>query len=249
MMKGDGRGGERDHLTPRDAPSTPSPLKGEGRGEGGTERRAEGNGGNKADPGSPDITIVHAQHDGNWNPEPLALEVFARWHAGARGAPVRVVEHPLSDVHRITPRPELVVVNGIDAHTFSGAEREAIAAFVKAGGVILFETPGGRGGFARSARSACAELLGDAAGPCGLVRDGRLAARVTYRPYTQEVIGARDATPRLRGMAVHGRTRLLFSDLDLSFGLLDQPCWGVAGYAPESARRLLAEILRYAAEE
>ncbi|MEE8156290.1 MAG: hypothetical protein V3T53_15155, partial [Phycisphaerales bacterium] len=56
----------------------------------------------------------------------------------------------------------------------------------------------------------------------------------------------RETTPRLRGMIIDGQPRVLFSREDISHALLDQPCWGIAGYTPNSARRLLANIVRYA---
>ena len=74
-------------------------------------------------------------------------------------------------------------------------------------------------------------------------------SRVEYRPYSFQTFGSRETTPRLRGSAVNGSVRMLFSREDLSHALLDQPRWGISGYAPGSARRLLANIVRYAAAE
>jgi hypothetical protein len=39
---------------------------------------------------------------------------------------------------------------------------------------------------------------------------------------------------------------VLVSGEDISHGLLDQPCWGVNGYSPLSARDLLANIVQHA---
>jgi hypothetical protein len=47
-------------------------------------------------------------------------------------------------------------------------------------------------------------------------------------------------------MKIEGIPRLLFSREDITHALLDQPAWGVNGYGPESARRLLANILLHA---
>ena len=123
--------------------------------------------------------------------------------------------------------------------------------------MILFETPGGRGDFTRSAESACRRIFQDAAGPLqpllhspiitaeGLEGAVRLV-RAGYRPFALEVFGARETSPRLRGMIIDGQPRVLFSRDDLTHALLDQPCWGVSGYSPDTARDLLANILRHA---
>ena len=79
------------------------------------------------------------------------------------------------------------------------------------------------------------------------VRDGAEdLARVEYRPFCFETFGSRETTARLRGMRSEGEVRLLFSREDMTHALLDQPRWAVNGYTPDSARRLMANIVRYA---
>ncbi len=68
-------------------------------------------------------------------------------------------------------------------------------------------------------------------------------SRVAYRPYAVQRFGARETRPRLQGMAIDGTSRVLFSRQDISNALLDQPCWGVAGYTPRSAGDLLGNIV------
>jgi hypothetical protein len=71
--------------------------------------------------------------------------------------------------------------------------------------------------------------------------------RVEYRPYSQEVFGGRETTARLRGMVINGQPRVIFSREDITHGLLDQPVWGVSGYAPKSARELLGNVVQHSA--
>jgi hypothetical protein len=200
--------------------------------------------------------VVRAVYDGNWNPEPLALEVFGAAAAADRGLDVRLTDEPLDAIDTIDPRPDLVIVSGTDAARFTGDQRRAIRAYVEGGGVILFETAGGRGPFAKSAETMCRELLGDLAGPPQPVAASRIVtaeglpdapnlSRVVYRPFATDLFGARATRPRLQGMAIDGTPRVLFSREDISNALLDQPCWGVAGYAPRSARDLLGNIIAH----
>ncbi len=200
------------------------------------------------------LSIVRASYDGNWNPEPMALPVFAEAMAESRGLRVRLRETRLSELAGLDPPPDLVIVSGVDEHRFTETQGRAIAECVEAGGVILFETAGGRGVFARAAEAWCAERLGQP--PVSLLDspiitgDGLPGAvtlsRLEYRPYAREVFAAHDTTPRLRGIVIDGEARVLFSREDISHGLLDQPSWGITGYAPESSRNLLGNILEYA---
>ena len=216
-------------------------------------RHAPSTAGGKNDRGNGDrVTVVRATYDGNWDPEPLALEVF---DGAVAGIELAATVHPLAGIADLDPRPDLVVVNGIVAREFTSAEQDAIKAFIEARGVILFETPGGRGGFTRSAEDMAqalfeikAQRLVDTRVVTG---DGLTGAsnltQVRYRPYAQQVFAAHETTPRLRGLVIDGQPRVLFSRQDISQALLDQPCWGVAGYSPATARQLMANILRHAA--
>ncbi|MCP3904934.1 MAG: DUF4159 domain-containing protein [Planctomycetes bacterium] len=201
------------------------------------------------------VTVVRAMYDGNWNVEPAALDRFALAMSTTLGVELDVREHALSGIHEIEPSPPLVVVQGTGAHDFTGPERLALRRYAERGGMVLFETAGGIGDFATSAEATAAEIFGtevhtvlDHPTITGTgLSGGADLARVQYRPYSFQVFGARETVPRLRGLDVAGDTRVLFSREDLSHGLLDQPRWGISGYAPASARDLLGNIVRYAA--
>ena len=197
--------------------------------------------------------IVRAIHGDNWNPEPQALPVFVAWMRD-HGVAVKIRDVPLSRVHDSPPLADLVLVSGIETHEFTGAERDALRTFVGDGGTVLFETPGGRGDFTLSAERMAATVFGVRVDP--LVRErvvsgrglpgGHNLTRVEYRPYSFKIFGGVEESLRLRGATIDGRTCLFFSREDISHGLLDQPCWGIHGYAPRWARRLLANIVLHA---
>lgn len=217
-------------------------------------RRAGAAGGGEATSSS--ITIVRALHEGNWNPEPLALEVFSQFAAMERGVAVQITEHPLANLHHLDPPPQLVIVNGIGAHSFTSSQSHAIRTYVERGGTILFETPGGGGGFTESAEQMAGALFGRPIESMVYSRiisgegldNGANLARLEYRPFSMNVFGTRETSPRLRGMSLRdgGKAQLLFSREDISHGLLDQPRWDISGYAPQAARQLLANIIGHA---
>jgi len=73
-------------------------------------------------------------------------------------------------------------------------------------------------------------------------------SRVEYHPFALQTFGSRETAPRLQGMTLpnHTQPQIIFSREDLSHALLNQPCWGIIGYAPQSARDLLGNILQHA---
>ncbi|MCH8823885.1 MAG: DUF4159 domain-containing protein [Planctomycetes bacterium] len=202
----------------------------------------------------PKVHIVRAMHDGNWNVEPQALEVFAATMTEQSEFDITIAACSLADIYELDPKPTLVIVNSIDELAFTSSQRDSIKNYVENGGVILFETPGGQGKFTLSAEKACSELFGSSIR--SLLRhriitgqDMQGAAklrRLEYRPFSFESFGGRETMPRLRGMRVGDDVLVLFSREDISHALLNQPCWGIAGYKSDSAQELLANVLRYA---
>jgi hypothetical protein len=192
-------------------------------------------------------------YDGAWNPEPAALDAL-RPALAEQSLALDVIDLPLANIADLDPPPTLVLAGGTDAHRFTDAEQAAVNRFVESGGIILFETPGGSGAFTVSAEQMIARTLGkpirSLTRHAVITADGVPRAaplgRVEYRPYALEIFGARETKPRLRGVRINGEARILFSREDISHALLDQPRWGVCGYAPASARRLLVNVLLYA---
>jgi hypothetical protein len=199
-----------------------------------------------------EVTVLRVQHDGNWNPEPRAIGRFGQRLARSARIGVRERVVPLRELGDAPPA--LAIATGTAAHELTPVELESIRRFVSGGGTLLFETAGGRGDFAGAAEQACATLFAQRAMP--LVRHPIVTgagarpehdlSTVEYRPYSFEIFGARERSARLRGIEIDGRVAVLFSREDLSHALLDRSCWGVHGYAPDSAQKLLENVLRYA---
>jgi hypothetical protein len=208
--------------------------------------------------GGGDVVIARAVHEGNWKPEPQALNVFAAWLRESRKISITVADQPLASIADVQPRAALVVVSGIARQNFSEAQRQAVKRYIDSGGVIIFETAGGAkmSEFTASAEQMCADLFKR---PVESLVQNRVltgeglagavdCSRVEYRPYALQVFASRDTSPRLQGMSVATgkQPQIIFSREDISNGLLNQPCWGVIGYSAVSARNLLANALQHA---
>ncbi len=199
-------------------------------------------------------TIVQAQYEGNWNPEPRALEAFVRWMNARDEVEVTLKTHPLAEIDTIEPKPMLVQVRGVHSKQWTEREQHAIERYLENRGIILFETVGGMGDFAEKAEFTVQQMLGTEARPASRsrivtgdgLRYGLDLSRIDYRPYTMNALGSLETTSRLRGITIDGEFRAMFSRDDLSHAMLDQPCWGINGYSTDSARRLYRNIVLYA---
>lgn len=197
------------------------------------------------------LNIIRVRYEGNWNPEPQAWAAFAEWMRRRHDISIVFHELPLGDIAQFEGAFALAIISGIEPRAFSEVELNAMQRFVRADNVILFETAGGMGDFARAAEDAMRDKTGQEA--VGLHRhriitgndlpQGRDMTRVDYRPYALDVLGSLDTVPRLRGIIVEDQPKMLFSRDDLSHALLNQPRWGILGYSTSSARGLLSNIV------
>jgi hypothetical protein len=200
------------------------------------------------------ITVARVSHEGNWDPEPAAIDALRAFLTAEHRLDLRITTVPLRDLGKADPPPALAIVEGTAPIALAVAEREALRRYVSAGGVLLFESPGGAGSFAAACEEAAESIF--EARAHSLVRhpiitgesiDGAYdLRRVDYRPYALELLGTRETSPRLRGMIVGGAVRVVFSREDLSHALLDQPRWGIYGYGSDTARRMMANLVLYA---
>ena len=203
------------------------------------------------------VHVGRARYDGNWNPEPLAWErvdTFAS-NQGKTG----IETHEVDLANLAGQDVSLVHVAGTDAVKFTPDEVEAIRRFVNDdGGVILFESVGGKPAFNTSVLamvreafpgadmlprrlSATDALISGAAGGYDL-------GKVGYRLFYKQRMGA-DTRPMLQAIFIDGKPRVLISAEDLSVGALGQPVWGVFGYDSDSALKMLTNIALFAARE
>ena len=72
---------------------------------------------------------------------------------------------------------------------------------------------------------------------------------VSFRAYARERLGGRTKSPQVRGITVKDRLAVLFSKEDLSTGLVGQAVDGIVGYEPQTATRIVANVILYATGE
>ncbi len=143
----------------------------------------------------------------------------------------------------------LVHLAGVDRLVLTDQALEAIQTYVHNGGTILVETMGGRGDFARSIRKQLAEHFGRQPSRLkpgelfgGDGDRGKSLPKSVFRWYSVQRLGVRDE-PRFTTLRVAGRPAILFSDADITLGLLGLRRWGIHGYRRGAAEALMTRLL------
>jgi len=156
-------------------------------------------------------------------------------------------------------RLDLLHLTGRRALRLTDAERRALVGWVDGGGTLLVDAWAGSTAFAESARRELGALFGPLQSLAtgdelvdGSFEGGedlsrgvrlRLAARRHLRAAGRPTRGQ-----LLEGVVRGGRTAVVFSSLDLSAGLAGVQVYRALGYRPESARRIVTNLLAALAE-
>jgi hypothetical protein len=217
------------------------------------------------------VKITRLKWNGNWNPEPLALERFTRLMAVDQQLDVQVVEPDKG----VTPADlakadvKLAILSGVGTLKLEAADVEALKDFVSKGNILLVESAGGDKEFNTSADTILKKAyevgiipaLGTAAEVYNLkIPDGKLEEKngkvlitqMRYRSKTGARAGIRTG-PALKAVTVKEKPAIFLSREDISnAGLVGYQCYDVDGYDPGdgvegSAYRMLRNIVIYAA--
>jgi len=210
------------------------------------------------------LRIGQIQHDGDWQPRPLALprllENLPRefgvsvWN---RPVPIRLTE---ADPGRF---PVLYLV-GHYTFTFSDKERAALKDYLDRGGFLWAEACCGRDAFDKAFRSLVADLFPDPGAP-GLeelpadhpIYSGQVGTkidRVAYSPAVKTespnldsafAKASADGRPVLLGLKRNGHLVVVYSPYGIGAGLDGIRTYGARALEPDDAKRLATNILLY----
>ena len=172
----------------------------------------------------------------------LAVEFFNRTGIELKVADVELEKVADSDL-------PLLHLAGVQRVELTEAQLAAVADYTRRGGTLLVETAGGRGKFAGAIAGQLRELFD--ADPAPLPADSPLLTgeglvgaydvrRAEYRRHAAMGPGKRN---RLLALIIDARPAVIISREDLSLGVLGLRRVDVLGYQPQSARRIVANIL------
>ncbi len=195
-------------------------------------------------------TIARLKHAGDFDPEPLAYERFARLLAKETKTALKVAG-PMPIAELGDSGAKLAALSGTGDPKLTENEQELLREFLEGGGTLVIDAAGGDEAFDRGMRRTLLALFGATAlqplpADAELYRlAGREIKEVSFRGGKQARGGGR--TPRLMSVALGGRHAVFYSRDDITGGLVGYSSYECDGYAPQSAYELMRNIVLYAA--
>ncbi len=199
------------------------------------------------------VAVAVLRHEGNWNPEPMARRRLALVMARDWDTEV-LYSSPMPPAELPPGEYPIALMTGTGAFTLTPADRKALRAFIRAGGLLVADAAGGAERFHEAARDTLLTLMDDAYPQVGKVPadspiyalDGLKIDRVAFRRAAVKVYGA-VRTPRWVQVAVGGRPGIIYSRDDITAALVGYAGHNIRGYTPDSALALMRNVILYAA--
>ncbi len=198
-------------------------------------------------------SLVRATYSESAGQERMAWPLYGIRLRNRSGIELSIRDQPLAEIGSC--ESPLVHLAGMTAHSLTEAQKQAILQYLERGGTLLVESVGGQNDFASSIRAQLESLLGVTAIPltpqAALLQpqptlQASALQRTPFRSYSVLKHGYAPF-PRLTALEFRGRQAVLFSDDDLTLGLLRLRRWGINGYRPEAADAIASHLLAWTA--
>jgi hypothetical protein len=205
--------------------------------------------------GAPSRTseLARVDYSGNADPEPGAWPRLAKFAAANYQTAVKLSTVKFADLDaKKYPVAHLIGTNRV---TFSDEDAKNLKNYLEAGGLLFAEAGGGNADFATSCRELFAKVYPDAAlstlAPDHPIFSDSIpgTAKLTeieFRKFGGIKLQRRVTAPLLESITVGGRARVIFSQWDITSGLLGTNTWGIVGYNPAACQAIARNILLYA---
>ncbi len=212
----------------------------------------------RADPPRPavaELKVARLVHDGDWRICPRAIPRLSDTLAAALS--IRVKEAKGLDATAEGDVP-LVWATGARAGTLSDARKQALKAYLAGGGTLFADSVDGKGRFTEGLAGTLREMFGD-----GSIRDlpadsplltGRFGGGVgsSVTPVETNAALAKLApdlkVPPLKVLVLKGRVAAVLSPFSVTCPLAGRKITELPAYSPDTARRLAANVLLFAAD-
>lgn len=196
------------------------------------------------------LKVALVRYVGNYHPEPLAWERFSILMGNRHSIAVNV-SVPMAITDLDASKQPAAAMTGTAAFTLTDEEHNALRKYIEAGGTLIVDASGGSKAFTDAAEKTFAKILPEGklsqipSSHAVYTSSGPVIEKVSYRKAVRSSVAA-SRKPRLQGVLYKDRLAIIFSRDDLTASLVGYPCWGLAGYEPDSAFELMRNILLYA---
>jgi len=199
------------------------------------------------------IRVARIKYDGKWDLEPFGWTRLARYMNNEAATRLLVTSGVTLDSDALRDF-QAAYITGTEAFTLSDAESSGLKKFLNRGGTLLADAAGGSRKFTESLEEHVKTaqkreprvLRPDSFVLTGQGIPGAIdLAGVTYRRSARSAARGQKY-PRLKAIQTKRRIMVIYSTLDLSAGLLGTHAYDVRGYEPDSALRIMRNVLLYA---
>ena len=195
------------------------------------------------------IKIARLKYDGLWNPEPGGWQRLSAVMLNEKKIALDVTTVELGK--ESLDGYKIAYMTGTDTFTLTGGQREALKKFVDGGGLLLCDACGGRSAFSKSMLAEFSKVFPDHGSELNnpLKNDDPIYTidapdlQPKYRTYAIEKLGSEALHFRLCGLRIDGKLGVIYSNEDLSVGLVGQPVDGILGYQPATATALVERLI------
>jgi len=188
-----------------------------------------------------------------WDPEPYAWKRFANWLAWETGVGVNTQTVEMADLGNIAPDDvPLAHLTGTFSFEIGAADAQSLAKYVSSGGVLFIDSCGGKT-FNASIENILAKAFSNIT-PSVLAPTHPLMMAthpgmsdlktLTLRPYGQVKLGKKTGSVSELNL---GKGHVIYTDIDVTNGLLGSRTSGIVGFDTPSALNLLKNILLWSA--
>lgn len=200
------------------------------------------------------MKVARLRYLGNWDPEPGAWVRFSRWFDNQTSVGLDVQIQDLGHIDNLDPtKTPFAHITFAAPYTPSPAEARMLAEYVKGGGVLLMDVSGGSREVADAIRSQfLSAVFGNRGFESLLPSHPVLTAsapgmedlsKPQYRPYVVAKFGPQPGGTIPIEHLPFGKGHVFYSRYDLTSGLLGTQTWGIAGFGPEYASRLMKNLV------
>jgi hypothetical protein len=198
-------------------------------------------------PPAASIRVARLSYQGNWNPEPAALDHADRWFRQQTGLDMKIETVSVDGL--ADANPPIAYLTGTTRFVPSVTQVVSLRSYVRNGGVLVIDPCGTGGDFLTSMRDEVLPRLFfdakpepiDAAHPL-LTASGDGMTDVS-NPAVRQFVRAQDITDWTPQMLRSDKGHVILLPLDMISGLLGCDAWGIAGYKPEYSLALLKNIV------
>jgi hypothetical protein len=199
------------------------------------------------------LRLARLKYDGPWDPEPYGwtrLAAYLKNEAGTRLLVSTGVTLDSPELREFT----VAHITGTTRFELTPAELRGLRQFLSAGGTLLADPAGGAPEFIRALEEQVGQAMSgephvlptDSAVLTGAGVPGAVdLASVAYRRAARTAARGQNY-PLLRAFLSARRPAVIYTPLDLSAGLLGTQAYDVRGYEPDSALRIMRNLLLYA---